>query len=264
MNRFLLIKLSLFTVVSLATVCIDQAAWAQGRHQLLTNLLHDHVSNGQVNYARLCADGRLNDYTKQLDAEDPSALATDEEQFAFWLNAYTAYSLSAICAKYPIDNINDLHFGGMLFAVATGNSVWDKPLVRVNGQRYTLKEVDHKILRPRFADPRIQFAVACGAIGCGPMPEEAYRAGELDRQLDRQARRFINDPRTNTFDVNRREAKLSPLFKWSRKDFGASERDVLLFISRYLPSELSRSIAADPRAWDIEYGDYNLALDELK
>ena len=262
MRRFLLIRLSLFTAVSLAAVCIDQVAWAQDRHETLTNLLHDHVNDGHVNYAGLCADGRLPRYTAQLDASDPAALPTDDERFAFWLNAYTAYSLSAICSKYPIESVNDLHFGGMLFAVATGRSIWDKRLAKVNGQRYTLKQIDHDILRKQHPDPRIQFAIACGAVGCGPVPAEAYRAADLDRQLDRQATAFINDPRINAFDPNRREATLSPLFKWSRNDFGRSERDVLLFIARYLPAELRQDIQADPRSWDIAYGEYDLTLSD--
>lgn len=264
MRRLFIINLITFTAVSLAAACINQVVWAQGRHQLLTNLLNDHVSNGQVNYARLCADDRLNQYTAQLNDTDPAALPSEDERFAFWLNTYTAYSLSAICAEYPIKSVNDLHFGGMLFAVATGRSVWDKPLVKVNGGTYSLKEVDHEILRKRRPDPRIQFAIACGAVGCGPVPEEAFEAARLGAQLDRQAKAFINDPRINRFDRTRHEAELSPLFKWSRKDFGRNERDVLLFVAKYLPAELSQSIQADPRKWDVTYGDYDLTLNDSK
>ncbi|MCA9403465.1 MAG: DUF547 domain-containing protein [Candidatus Omnitrophica bacterium] len=264
MRRHVIITAILFTAVSLAAAGKDQAVWAQGRHQLLTDVLSAHVSNGHVNYARLCADGRLDAYTAQLNSTDPAQLPSADARFAFWLNTYTAYSLSAICAKYPIDSVNDLHFGGMLFAVATGRSVWDKPLVRVNGRKYTLKEVDHEILRKQYADPRIQFAIACGAVGCGPVPQEAYEAEQLDAQLDRQARAFINDPRSNRFDEARQRAVLSPLFKWSRQDFGRSEDDVLLFAARYLPPDLSRNIQTDPGKWDVEYGEYDLRLDDAK
>lgn len=90
------------------------------------------------------------------------------------------------------------------------------------------------------------------------------RRNNWTRRLDRQARAFINDPRSNRFDEARQRAVLSPLFKWSRQDFGRSEDDVLLFAARYLPPDLSRNIQTDPGKWDVEYGEYDLRLDDAK
>lgn len=233
-------------------------------HTLLDSLLSQHVHNGQVNFSELCDDQRLEQYTNLLNQSDPAAISDDQARFAFWLNTYNAYSLEAICAEYPIESINDLNFGGLIFSVLTKRSVWDQPIVAVNGKTFTLKEVDHEILRPTFMDARIQFAIACGAIGCAPARNEAYQGDKLDEQLDDQAKTFINDTRNNTFNLDKREAELSPLFKWSKKDFGGDAEGILKFVAKYLPNTIQNSIMANPDLWDVDYMKYDLTLNDQK
>ncbi len=256
-----------FQIITAMVVLIrmtGMAAADQVNHQTFDAILAAYVEPEGVKYEQMCADPRLQEYLDLLASTNPDAIAVSKERFAFWLNVYNAYSIQAICAEYPIDNINDLHFGGMMFAVVTGNSVWDKPIVKVGGETYTLKQVDHEILRPNFQDPRIQFAIACGAVGCAPTRNEAYVAARLDQQLDDQARRFIQDRAINSFDATKRRADISPLFKWSSKDFGESEEDVLRFIAQYTSDQISQQIMADPSQWRIKYKKYDLSLNDVK
>lgn len=241
-----------------------RASADQVNHQPFDELLGAYVQDAGVDYGAMCQDPRLAQYLDILKGTNPDAIAVSQERFAFWLNVYNAYSIQAICAKYPIDNINDLHFGGMIFAVLRGKSVWDQPIVNVGGQTYTLKEVDHKILRPNFKDPRIQFAIACGAVGCAPSRNEAYVSARLDEQLDDQARRFIQNREVNSFNAQRKRAELSPLFKWSSKDFGGSEIDVLKFIAQYAETDIQQKIVQDPSQWKIKYKKYDLSLNDIR
>jgi hypothetical protein len=247
-----------------ALIIFWQGQASAAGNELLTNLLSRYVSEGKTNYTDLCKDGDLNAYIEQLSAADPKAIGDDKDRFAFWLNVYNAYSLKAICNKYPIKSVNDLNFGGLVFSVLVKKSVWDRPFVMVGHKPYTLRQVDHEILRPIFKDPRIQFAIACGAVGCAASRSEAYEGATLDSQLDDQTKKFINDPRLNAFDKDKMTAEISPLFNWSRKDFGKNEAELLVYIAYYLPADVAEAIRRNPAAWKVKYNAYDLTLNDAK
>lgn len=260
-------KISVKIVIGLLLVSsssVSTSAFASTLHQPLTKLLSMYVNQGAINYTGLCKDKGLDVYTQQLNDTDPQAISDEKERFAFWLNVYSAYSLQAICQRYPIQSVNDLNPGGLILSVVLKKSVWDKPFVMVNHQVHTLKEVDHEILRPTFKDPRIQFAIACGAIGCGATRQEAYEGSTIDAQLEDQTRVFVNDRRVNSFDQMKKLAVLSPLFKFSAKEFGRNQAEVLLFIAKYLPTDLAQDIRQDPSAWKVKYNAYDLTLNDRK
>ncbi|MBZ0167754.1 MAG: DUF547 domain-containing protein, partial [Candidatus Omnitrophica bacterium] len=245
-------------------VTVSASTAQEQAHQLWNGVLAEHVREGEIDFARLCRDPRLGRYTDYLSRTDPDAMADNNDKFAFWLNVYNAYSLQAICKEYPIKSINDLNFGGLIVSVLLKKSVWDQPMVVVNNKEYTLREVDHEILRPTFKDARIQFAIACGAIGCPPSRSEAYEGSVLDAQLDDQTKRFINDASLNSFNTAKRQANLSPLFNWSKKDFGNNDAELLAFIAKYVPGDLSRSLTKDADSWKIKYNKYDLTLNDAK
>lgn len=252
----------LFVVISV--MIAPKSVMAANMHDDLTKVLSTYVRDGATNFQGLCKDNQLKQYIKRVQFIDPDAINENNDRFAFWLNVYSAYSLDAICQKYPIRSVNDLNSGGLVLSVILKKSVWDRPFVIVNQRAYNLRQVDHEILRPRFKDPRIQFAIACGAIGCGAFRSEAYEGAIIDQQLDDQTRTFINDVRLNTFDPTTKTATLSPLFNWSSKDFGKDQGEVLLFISKYLPQAVAQSIRENPKAWKIKYNQYDLTLNKQK
>lgn len=251
-----------FLIAMLVTVPVSTAE--ESSNQLLNGVLSEHVREGEIDFTRLCRDPRLGKYTDYLSRTDPDAITDKNDKFAFWLNVYNAYSLQAICKEYPIRSINDLNFGGLIVSVLLKKSVWDQPVVVVNNKNYTLREVDHEILRPTFKDARIQFAIACGAVGCPPSRSEAYEGRVLDAQLDDQTKIFINDARRNSFNAAKRQANLSPLFNWSKKDFGNNDAELLAFIAKYLSGELRSSLTTDPNSWKIKYNKYDLTLNDAK
>jgi len=153
-------------------------------HGFYTALLKDYVEGDSVNYKDLSKDKRLGEYIEQLSKIDPEALSSREAKFAFWLNVYNAYSLKVIADRYPIKSINQLNSGGLVVSVVLKKTVWDKPIVIVNGKKLTLRAIDHEILRPQFKDSRIQFAIICGAVSCAPPMTEAFEAETLENQLE--------------------------------------------------------------------------------
>lgn len=253
-----------FFVLSLGFFFISAFAHAQtlDRDKIFSELLQDHVQDGHIAYKNLCQDSRLKQYLQILKEQKLDQLKTSSESLVFWLNAYHAYSLDIICQKYPIQSLVQLNPGGLVLAVMLKRSMWDKPFIKIDQQAFTLKQIDHEIIRSLSPDPRLQFAIACGAKGCPPSRGEAYHLDALEQQLDDSARQFITRAQYNQFDLEKRIAHLSPIFNWSRKLFGQNDREILLYIHNYLPQEIREDIKKNVEKWRIQFNKYDLSLDD--
>ncbi|MDY6862734.1 MAG: DUF547 domain-containing protein [Thermodesulfobacteriota bacterium] len=74
-----------------------------------------------------------------LEKTDSKKLSYNE-QFAFYINAYNAWTIKLILSAYPkIKSIKDL---GSFF-----QSPWKKKLCRIDGKILTLDDVEHKSCR---------------------------------------------------------------------------------------------------------------------
>lgn len=231
-------------------------------HFLFTEILREYVRDGRVNYAELRSDRRLGEYLQQLAATNPDTIADNRAQLAFWMNAYNAYTIKVICDNYPVKSINDLHTGGLIVGTVLKKTIWDKELAVVNGKRLSLNQIEHEIIRKRFNEPRIHFALVCAAKSCPPLRSEAFIGERLNEQLDDQGRVFFSQIDKNHFDPEKKIAHLSKIMDWYEGDFGKSDEEVLLHVSQFLSEELAASIAADPKKWRIKYTDYDWSLNE--
>ena len=238
------------------------AAHATDSYELLTAVLRGYVRAGKVQYAPLCKDGRLKDSIAQLAGTNPDTLPDQNAKLAFWINAYNAYTIQAICGRYPIKSINDLHGGGLVLGSIMNTTVWDRDFVVINNKKMTLNHIEHKIVRPLFHDPRAHFALVCASKSCPALRFEAFEGNRLDEQLNDQGMLFFADPYRNRFDVPEKKATLSKILDWYSKDFGPDRKTVLLFVARFLPDDLAASIRSEPEAWKISYLDYDWSLNE--
>lgn len=240
------------------------AAKDADRHALFTELLGDYVVAGKVNYRDLRDDKRLDHYLQQLSETDPETLRTRDDQLAFWINAYNAFTLKVICDNYPLRSINDLHFGGLYLGVILKKTVWDREYITIHGKIYSLNEIEHKIVRPVYEDPRAHFALVCASISCPPLRAEAFEGYKLNAQLDDQGRAFFSDPSKNRFEPEKRKAHISKILDWYSDDFGSSESEILRYITRFLPNSLSRAILVAPENWKVSYTRYDWGLNEFR
>jgi hypothetical protein len=214
-------------------------------HAPFDRLLSTHVVNGQVDYDAFARAPELAAYLGTLAAFDPMTLDRDE-QLAFWINAYNAYTIQLIIQhgeRRSIRNINK-SFG---FVKAYGP--WNEKLAVVGGRAYGLDEIEQDIIRPTFHEPRIHFALVCAAVGCPPLRGEAYVGARLDSQLEQQGREFLTmQPDKNRVELATRTVYLSPIFlsfRDYRDDFGGSDAAIGRYVARFFPagpeSELLRS-----------------------
>ena len=101
------------------------------------------------------------------------------------------------------------------------------------GKKRSLEEIEHKILRKQFTEPRIHFANVCASTSCPPLRAEAYIGAKIDAQLQQQAQRFINDSSRNQFNRAESSIRLSKIFDWFSKDF-ERQGTLLEFVAHYV------------------------------
>lgn len=229
-----------------------------------TAVLAAHVHNGSVNYKMMCADKLLNEAINRLSGMNPDKLPNDNETLAFWINAYNAYTLKAVCDHYPVKSILDLNAGGLILGSIAKTTIWDRDFALINGSTTTLNHIEHKIIRPQFHEPRAHFALVCASKSCPPLRPEAYDGKMLTQQLDDQARIFLSDSSRNRFDLKNRKAYLSKIFDWYGKDFGANQKERLVFVSRFASEPLKSSLQNTTAPWQVEFLDYDWSLNDTK
>jgi hypothetical protein len=221
-------------------------------HEIWAELLAKYVTSEGVNYTGFKKDeDRLDQYLTVLENTDPEKLPRNE-QYAYYLNAYNAWTIKLILSGYPgVKSIKD--FGTIL------QSPWQKDWVRLNGQMTTLDHLEHDILRPRFKDPRVHFAINCSAASCPPLRPEPYLAQKLNQQLDDSTRSFINDPDSHRLEGN--TLYISRIFKWFSEDFN---EDALGFYLQYAEGELKEKLTRIKDRIKVKYLHYDWSLNDVK
>lgn len=239
-----------------ASEAFDSSAYAR--------VLKQHVTpEGRVHYAALKQQpADLEAFLQQLAAHSPEnspeLFPTRAAQMAYWINAYNAFVVHAVVKSYPAGSVRDLKFGfGLLF--------FKRARFVAGGKKYSLDDIEHGILRARYADPRVHFALNCASTSCPPLRREPYRPDTLDPQLDAAARDFIR--REENVWMRGDVLFLSKIFDWYREDFlktlareGIKEPSVVDYVLRYLPAPLAQRVRQEkPR---VEFYDYDWSLND--
>jgi hypothetical protein len=218
-------------------------------HVLWNELVKAHVNqDGWVNYNGIKVDQKkLDEYLGELSSHPPSHSWLQEEELAYWINAYNAFTIQLILDHYPVKSIKDI--GGSIPMI---NSPWDIKFFKIGDVAMDLNTIEHDILRKKLNEPRIHFAINCASISCPLLRTEAYTADKLEFQLEEQAKIFLNDPAKNILSPN--EPNLSPIFKWFKSDF-ITDQSLVEYINQYAEVKIS------PTA-KLKWMDYNWLLNE--
>jgi hypothetical protein len=186
-----------------------------------------------------------------------------DQRLAFLINAYNAYTVELVLSAYPkLVSIRDL--GGFF------GSAWKKRFFKLFGQPAHLDHIEHDLIRPRYAEPRIHFAVVCASIGCPELREEAFVAGKLQAQLEDAMRRFLSDRSRNRYNAARDRLEVSKIFDWYSEDFERGDKG-FTSVSQALGRYAGR-LADDPQAHErirageveIEFLDYDWHLNDVR
>lgn len=208
-------------------------------HAAWNTLLDRYVDNsGNVDYGGFQkAGGQLEDYLETLQQNPPTKAWTRNERLAYWINVYNAHTVKLIVDNYPVSSIVDLY----------GGKPWDRKWIGIGGKTYSLNNIEHDIIRPRFGDARIHFAVNCAAASCPPLPSQAFTASNLNQLLNNRTRAFIRSKKYN--DIAADEVRVSKIFDWYGEDFG----DLRAYLNKYASISI-------PEGTKIAFKDYDWAL----
>jgi uncharacterized protein DUF547 len=141
--------------------------------------------------------------------------------------------------------------------------VWTERRHRVGGFDLTLDEIEHRILRPFFKDPRIHFALNCASRSCAPLPAWAYDGDRLEAQLEERARAFLADKRN--VRVEGSNLLLSRYFDWYGSDFTAAgwrgtAPSIADYVARHAAPDVARFIDKHAGKPPIGFRDYDWSL----
>ncbi len=209
-------------------------------HQIWDGLLQKYVSSsGVVNYAGIQgSESELDKYLNLISEQAPQENWSKNEKLAFWINAYNAYTVKLILDHYPLKSIRDIE------------KPWDTSFITIGGKSYSLNQIEHDVIRPTFKEPRIHFALVCAAKSCPPLLNRAYTADQLNSQLDKQTRSFLNNQTFNK--ISEGSLTVSSLFDWYKEDF-LIDGSVINFINPYVDPNINSDAS-------ISYMDYNWDL----
>ena len=233
------------TILALTVALL--APGADVDHSSFNALLKAHVKGEQVDYAGLAKKkATLATYLKTIAATDPASLPSREAKLAFWINAYNAHTIAAVLSYWPnIKSVSNIKPDFAFFKTA------DKD---VGGKKFALNDLENKVIRPTFKDPRIHAALNCASVSCPPLAPFAFTAAKLNAQLDQVMGAFVNDSKRN--EITASGAKISSIFDWYKDDFKAAG-GAQKYMTKYLKGEKKAWILKATNVTFLAY-DWNL------
>ena len=223
---------------------------------------------GRVDYAAFADNESLRQRVAELAMHDWDALRSRAEKLAFWINAYNTLVIASVVeavrrdpnfrgvlgsdtwALWPLQRAKDLLAGARFFLRGHG----------VGGRKVSLYSIEHRILRGELREPRIHFALVCGAESCPPLRRGLYSAAHIDAELDNAARNFIGNPQFVLIERETHTVWLSAIFKWYRNDFERAAGSVLNYIAQYRSDDERAYLERHGAQAHLRYFKYNWTL----
>lgn len=194
-------------------------------------VVHEHGPNG-VRYGKVTAKDKqaLESYIQAMQKIKIDDYDRDT-QYAYWINLYNAVTLDLVLDAYPVDSIRDV--GGGVFS----SGPWKKKLLTVEGEKLSLNDIEHRILRPIWHDPLTHYGVNCAAMGCPSLRRDAYTGDNVYDALRENAKDFVNSP--EGVEIKDGKVTVSRIYDWYAEDFGHSETAIVSQLRRHAAPALS-------------------------
>ena len=190
----------------------------------------------------------LSDVVTAIGAAKQAGKSKDE-QLAFYINAYNAWTLDKILSDYPTAGPG----GGKLL----GRNYFFKALsILVAGESLSLHGLENDIIRKKFDEPRIHFALNCASASCPPLHSKAFRAATLDKTLDKLTKSFVNNNPDGVGKVSSGKIAISKIFDWYKDDFKAAG-GALAFINQHRTNKI-------PLKTKVSFQKYRWTLNESR
>ncbi|HAT9084518.1 TPA: DUF547 domain-containing protein, partial [Legionella pneumophila subsp. pneumophila] len=159
-----------------------------------------------------------------------------QEQLAYWINLYNALTVLTVANYYPIANIQEINISPGLFSVGP----WGANIITIKNTNLSLDDINNRIIRPIWNDPRTHYALNNATIGAPNLSKQAYQGSLLEQQLNDAAFKYINSLR----GVHVIEGKLivSKLYDWYEEDFGGTKKYVIKHLLQFAKEPLRNQL----------------------
>mgnify|MGYP001419778680 CR=1 FL=1 len=252
---FLLLAVSLiFSVRTVGAAAFDFSDWDALLKKYTYHVTKENVRLTSVRYIFLKNDKQFNYLIRKLEKFPVNSLKSYDEKLSFWINVYNIMAVKMISDHYPVESIKDI--GSWL------NPVWDKVAGVIDGDAYSLNDIEHGILR-KMGEPHIHAAIVCASVSCPDLALKSYKPDKITLQLDHQMERLLENEAKGFF-VHKTEAVIyiSRVFKWFKKDFQI-HGGVLKCLEKHAPIEAREYLKYVERGdYSIKYLDFNWNLNE--
>ncbi len=230
---------------------------------------------GRVDYAALARDTRpIDAYYAQLAAASPDShpdlFPTEDSKLAYWINAYNASVIVTVLYHYPIESVKDVRSDALFFLPRLAGFFYLQR-IELGGAKMNLYALENDLIRKRFADPRIHFALNCASLGCPILPRHAFHPASLRAELDAETTKFIGEGRNVDVDAVEQKIRLSAIFEWYERDFTAwmeqnhPDRPATLigYIGLHLSPESTDDLDRCEKC-EVEFVPYDWALNDQR
>lgn len=243
-------------------------------HEQYRTVLQSHVNElGRVDYVGLKNQPeQLELYygaiTRYSPDSHPQLFPGRAYELAYWINAYNAGVLKTVITYYPIDSVLDVKNPALFFFLTDKAGFFFFQRLTFGGATTSLYSLESKVIRDRYKDPRIHFALNCASIGCPKLPRIPFTGDRLDNQLDYETRKFLAEPRNFSINHNEKTIYLSSIFNWYEEDFTSwhqeqypgEESSLLGYIRLYLNLEKQILLDSVARNYVIRFIEYDWGL----
>ncbi|WP_055434866.1 DUF547 domain-containing protein [Lacinutrix algicola] len=202
-----------------------------------------NVLNGKVDYDAIKKDrSALNEALKT--AAGINVAKSDAKNYqAFWINAYNLSVIKGLVDNYPTKSpLDDKGF-------------FDKTKHSLGGKSTVLNDIEHKLLRAQFKDPRFHFVLVCGAVGCPPLINKAYLPSTLETQLQKQAKLALNGTYFIKVNAKKKRVAGSKILEWYKEDFIMNGKTEIEYINTIRTEKI-------PTDYKLTYFEYDWRINK--
>ncbi|MEM8955410.1 MAG: DUF547 domain-containing protein [Verrucomicrobiota bacterium] len=232
--------------VTLLTITLSPVAhaWQSQYNQLLQKYVSPTGVNYQAWHTNRDDRAALLSITAAIASADLTARSPDEI-LAFYLNAYNANILAEILADYPTKGPgNGSALGRAKFFR------WNK--ITVAGKKLSFSDLENKIIRKRFNEPRIHFALNCASTSCPPLHSLPFQADTLNQTLTLLTKKYLNH-NPHGLQLSNNTLCLSEIFDWYRDDF--DNGNLVAYLNQYRTEKI-------PADTPVKFMPYDWSLNQ--
>ena len=220
---------------------------------------------GFVDYKALNQDRvDLDSFIRTIEAtgptSNPQAFADSDSQLAYYINAYNALVFQGVLSRGPEQK-------SVWSGLISGLNFFVRMKINLDGKETNLRNLENKIIRDKYRDPRIHAALVCASVSCPKLIREPYQADILDAQLEMAMREFVATNTNVRVDDEKKTVHLSEIFDWFDSDFleyeksqGVAKPNLIDYVNRYLEegSKISRNYKVKFIKYDKRINDQDI------